>query len=278
MKIEFELNEIHRAILSSIYLGNVKRRENIRPVMELLLSTEGDYRKLLEYLADSYSQGSGGLGVYPQQAVEDESFVRALQELEVLSLVRLHYPLDNKALLLTEEGVRIAMAIVQGRRAILRAPESMQGTVFIASSFGHDQLDTLFDLEISPACEQVGLLAFRVDMSEPEQTITDRIFQAIRACKCLIGDLTFARPSVYFEIGLAQGLGVPILLTCREDHYRNQSDQNRVHFDLEQYKISFWRQDANGNFLWPKKLSPRERLLSILQNRITLMRPPAVNG
>jgi nucleoside 2-deoxyribosyltransferase len=83
----------------------------------------------------------------------------------------------------------------------------------------------------------------------------------------VLADLTHARPSVYFEVGYAQGLGVPLLLTCRKDHYRAAHDNARVHFDLEQYKISFWSRNSKGQFIWAKGMEPTKRLKSLVARR-----------
>ncbi len=89
--------------------------------------------------------------------------------------------------------------------------------------------------------------------------------EGIRETACIIADLTYARPSVYFEVGYAHGLGIPLLLTCRKDHFHGKVDHARVHFDLEQFKISYWSRNAKGRFQWPAAMEPSERLSKILQ-------------
>jgi hypothetical protein len=101
-------------------------------------------------------------------------------------------------------------------------------------------------------------------MTEPKHSITEAILEGIAECACVIADLTFARPSVYFEVGLAHGLGIPLLLTCRLDHHKGNESDKKVHFDLEQYKISFWTKTADGEFRWPKNMTPKSRLRALL--------------
>lgn len=55
-----------------------------------------------------------------------------------------------------------------------------------------------------------------------------------------------------------------MLLTCRKDHFKGVEDSLRVHFDLEQYKISFWEKAVDGKFLWVKNMSPLERLKALI--------------
>ena len=66
---------------------------------------------------------------------------------------------------------------------------------------------------------------------------------------------------------MLHGLGVPLVLTCRKDHYRGASDGARVHFDLEQYKISFWSQNSKQQFIWAKDMEPVKRLGSVIKRR-----------
>lgn len=165
---------------------------------------------------------------------------------------------------LTEEGERIAISIYDGRNLILRPSQERQKTIFIASAFGISDLDDLYDQCFVPACNSYNYEPVRIDFKEPHQTITELMMNAITEAFCIFADLTFARPSVYFEVGFAQGLGIPLILTCREDHYRGLDDNSRVHFDLEQYKISFWSIKKNGKFRWKKHMSPKERLSTII--------------
>lgn len=72
---------------------------------------------------------------------------------------------------------------------------------------------------------------------------------------------------MYFEAGFALSLGVPILLTCRKDHYRCFEDNRRVHFDLEQFKISFWERQKRGKISWAEGMEPVERLGQLLGRR-----------
>ena len=170
---------------------------------------------------------------------------------------------------LSEEGKRIALAISENRRLIFRPKESAQTSVFIACAFGKPEIDNLSDRILIPACANLGYKTVRVDQSEPERTITELIMQEITQSAAMFADLTYARPSVYFEIGYALGLGIPIVLSCREDHYRGAQDDLRVHFDLEQYKISFWKLEENGEFKWANKsLEPGIRLAEVIPPRL----------
>jgi hypothetical protein len=81
----------------------------------------------------------------------------------------------------------------------------------------------------------------------------------------VLADLTYARPSVYYEAGFAERFS-PVIYTARADHLsRAQSnEQLRVHFDLEMKKIVVWK-DLND-----KTFSSR------LRQRITYLLKPIV--
>ena len=136
-------------------------------------------------------------------------------------------------------------------------------TVFVASVIGDPTVNNLYS-HIMSVCEELGHKAVRIDLTEPESTITEAILKTIAESKAVMADLTFGRPSVYFEAGFAHGLGIPLLLTCRKDHLRGIEDHLRVHFDLEQYKISFWQSVNSGDVLWEDQMDPKTRLRALL--------------
>lgn len=165
---------------------------------------------------------------------------------------------------ITEEGSELASKIAENRLLIVRHKSVKRKSIFVATAFGRPDTDELYEVELKPACAKVGFQAVRVDLSEPETTITEAILRGIQVAECVIADLTYARPSVYFEAGFGGGLGAPLLLTCRKDHQKGNIDSERIHFDLEQYKISFWERRADGSFLWKKEMHPKARLTALI--------------
>jgi len=110
------------------------------------------------------------------------------------------------------------------------------------------ETDRLYDRVIVPTLDAVNLRAIRVDRIEHNDDIDDRIIQELKDCRVVIADLTFARPSVYFEAGYAQCV-VPVIYTCRKDHFdRGAPDGARVHFDLQMRNIIAWSQPDDPTF------------------------------
>ena len=74
--------------------------------------------------------------------------------------------------------------------------------------------------------------------------IDDEIIAAIRRSRCLVADLTGQRQNVYYEAGFAQGLGKPVVWTCRAD----EVNEKRLHLDVRQYAFVTWVPDALADF------------------------------
>ncbi len=268
MDVNFRLKSIHELILISLHILEKAEYDELRIIVCLLHSTEYDYFALLKTVVKDGVYKRRGLPLFGksyfrlEEIISDNEFKAGVEGVILLGLVSKIRPYT-----LTDEGIRIAERIFEGRKPIIRPPKPERSTIFVASSFGHDDVDLLFENEFKPACNTFGYTPFRVDLSEPSWTITESIIRGIQETECLLADLTYARPSVYFEIGLAHGLGIQLVLTCRQDHYRGTKDDERVHFDLEQYKISYWTKTENQTFYWVKGMSPAERLGSILKSK-----------
>jgi nucleoside 2-deoxyribosyltransferase len=104
---------------------------------------------------------------------------------------------------------------------------------FVAMSFA-PELVSAFIEGIKPAVEHTGYIPLRVDQVQHNQKIDDQIVADIRKSGLLIADMTGHKPGVYFEAGLALGLGIPVIWTCRE------TDIQAAHFDTRQYNHIVW--------------------------------------
>ena len=140
------------------------------------------------------------------------------------------------------------------------ADKSSSRTVrcFVAMAFDHNDTDSIFQ-QMKHTLGEIGVSLRRVDRIEHNDDIDDRIILEIRQADFVIADLTYARPSVYFEAGYAQGRPVPVVYTARKDHFHPRSDDShgnlRVHFDLQMRNIIVW--DRPGNAMFAKRLKTR---------------------
>jgi nucleoside 2-deoxyribosyltransferase len=98
---------------------------------------------------------------------------------------------------------------------------------------------------------QHDIVPIRVDRIEHNDDIDKRILAELYSCDLALADLTYARPSVYFEAGFAQRK-VPVIYTCRRDHFTpraNDPEGNlKVHFDLQMRNIVTWQDPQDRAF------------------------------
>ena len=96
-------------------------------------------------------------------------------------------------------------------------------------------LDPIWKEGFKPALEQAGYDALRIDQSEFNEKIDDRIIADIRHSGLLVADVTGHRGDVYFEAGFALGLGMQVIWTCRKDALKE------ARFDTRQYPHIVWK-------------------------------------
>lgn len=115
---------------------------------------------------------------------------------------------------------------------------------FIASAFNYSDVDDIFDNSIVPVAKELRITLLRVDRVEHNEDIDDKIISLMHESHFCIADLSYARPSVYFESGFIAGLGKPVVYICRNDHFKQRPDDPygnfRVHFDLQMKNIITW--------------------------------------
>ena len=132
----------------------------------------------------------------------------------------------------------------------------MKYKCFVAMALSHEDSDAVYDKQIRPVAALKDVDARRVDRIPHNDDIDDKIIEEIKSADFVIADLTYARPSVYFEAGYAERAGTPVIYTCRGDHLTRGADDNlRVHFDLEHRNIIPWTDHADTEF--PARLSAR---------------------
>jgi nucleoside 2-deoxyribosyltransferase len=102
------------------------------------------------------------------------------------------------------------------------------------------------------AVEHCGYRPIIVDQEEYTGFIMDQVINLIRQAKFVIADFTCraeivndggikngVRGGVYWESGMAYGLGKPLIHTCEDD----LESRARIHFDVDQYNTIYWRQE-----------------------------------
>jgi hypothetical protein len=115
----------------------------------------------------------------------------------------------------------------------LRSTEVAGWQAFVAIWFS-STLDNAYEAGIEPALRATGYTPFRVDRHEHVGRIDDVIEGEIRRSGLIVADFTGQRQSVYYEAGLALGLGKPVVWCC------SQVEIDAVHFDVRQYNFITW--------------------------------------
>jgi len=132
----------------------------------------------------------------------------------------------------------------------------MRPKCFVAMAFERDDTDEVYDKVIKPTIESVGFDPRVVNRINHNDDIDDRIFKELDDCLLCVADLTYTRPSVYYEAGYARARGVPVVHTARTDHLNQKnSDDQRVHFDLQMKNIIDWGTPDDSKF--PGRLKTR---------------------
>ena len=121
---------------------------------------------------------------------------------------------------------------------------------FVAMWF-HDEMQ-LYTQEVQKAIRQAGYEPYIANQDSYNGLIMDKVLNEISKAKFVIADLTSlpekdsctgVRGGVYYEAGYAAGLGLQVILTCREDV------TTRIHFDLKQFLGIFWKETDDGKLM-----------------------------
>lgn len=166
---------------------------------------------------------------YPQTFAHDQEeflhFFQTLSEQQLLDEPPGRDPARRTAFRITPKGWERLRELAKTGQDPNRA--------FVAMSFAPELRLAWVD-GIKPALEALGYVPTRIDQTDSGDKIDDRIVAEIRRSGLLVADFTGHRGGVYFEAGLAMGLGVPIVWTCQ------QADYEGTHFDTRQYQHLLW--------------------------------------
>jgi hypothetical protein len=120
----------------------------------------------------------------------------------------------------------------------LKRARTDSSQAFVAMWF-HDSTNDAYLKGIAPALAATGYTPIRIDKKEHNNKIDDEIIAEIRRSRFLIADFTCepknVRGGVYYEAGFAQGLGIPVIWTCKDTAI------NDLHLDTRQYAHIVWK-------------------------------------
>lgn len=181
--------------------------------------------------AKSYEEGNAILSL-----LEEQNLVRCKKESEIMSSVSV-----------TAKGWQ--------KIAELEKQWEHSNKVFLAMWFDKNTTSNLREA-VREAVKAAGYDSpeIAVDETPHNDFITNKIINMITDAKFVIADFTCSpevgiagevRGGVYFEAGLARGMGKEVIHTCSH----TTKDNGRLHFDVNQINTIFWKEekDAEGN-------------------------------
>ena len=110
--------------------------------------------------------------------------------------------------------------------------------VFIAMSFD-PQYDLVNDA-IQKAITANGYLPRRMDEYRHNNQIVPEMLYQIKQSQFVVVDLTAHNNGAYYEAGYAAALDKPVILTCNEKSYKEDS-----HFDVKQQATVLWKDEKD---------------------------------
>lgn len=134
---------------------------------------------------------------------------------------------------------------------------------FVACAFGRQDVDKMYAKVLLPTLKGHKIKTLRVDLINHNKNIDQKIVELIRDCDFGIVDLTYARPSVYYEAGYIHGLGKEVIFSVRNDHFKPDNNDlegnRRIHFDLITKNIIGWSEGKSG---FQRRLKSRINLIT----------------
>lgn len=112
--------------------------------------------------------------------------------------------------------------------------ESRRG--FLAMKFGDAELNRVVAECFKPAVEAAGFELATALENQPAGLIDDQMRVAIRTSRFVVSDLSHGNSGAYWEAGFAEGLGRPVIYTCRKAEWEVQ----RSHFDTNHLVTVVW--------------------------------------
>ena len=114
---------------------------------------------------------------------------------------------------------------------------SVDSPIAFTAMWFNSETDSLWANGIEPAILDAYYQPIRIDQKAFTDRVEDEIMAMIRQSRFLVADYTDHRRAVAYETGFAQGLGIPVIFTCRE------SDFDDTNFDVSHYPFILWNDD-----------------------------------
>jgi hypothetical protein len=142
---------------------------------------------------------------------------------------------ENNASINSPNRLLLTFAGWQRYYALTRAQVESH-TAFMAMEFGHEELNRVVNDVFKPAVEAAGFELRLLTDGQPAGLIDDQLRVALRTARFVIADLTHGNNGAYWEAGFAEGLGRPVIYTCRKQEWK----EGKPHFDTSHLNTIIW--------------------------------------
>ena len=106
----------------------------------------------------------------------------------------------------------------------------------MALKFGDAVLDRMVSDCFRPAVAKTGFELQTLTHKQPAGLIDDQLRVALRRSRFVLADLTHDNEGAYWEAGFAEGLGRPVIYTCRQEVWK----EKKPHFDTNHLLTIVW--------------------------------------
>ncbi len=118
----------------------------------------------------------------------------------------------------------------------LKHQESASWMAFMAMKFGDDELNRVVTDCFKPAVAATGFSLKLLTDEQGAGCIDDQMRIAIRTSRFVLADLTHRNPGAYWEAGFGEGLGKPVIYTCKKAVW----EKEKTHFDTNHLVTIVW--------------------------------------
>ncbi len=112
----------------------------------------------------------------------------------------------------------------------------------MAMPFGNKLLDDMYENVFKPAAKKAGFYLARIDEAPPAGSIDNRMRNEIRNARFVVAELTDDNLGAYFEAGLAEGFGKPVIYTCHYEFFNGTG----THFDTNHHHTIIWSENERN--------------------------------
>lgn len=127
---------------------------------------------------------------------------------------------------------------------------------FMAMKFGDAELNSIVDNVFKVAAKEAGFELRLLSDTPKAGLIDDRLRVEIQSSDFVVADLTHDNQGAYWEAGYAEGLGKPVIYTCKKTKF----EEAKTHFDTNHHLTVTWDVDNQGQAINDLKATIRATL------------------